>query len=185
VRKWSVDEYHRLIEQGYFNGDERYELLEGWIVAKMPRTPLHDAVITIVDAALRPWLPAEWLLRVQLGVTLADSEPEPDLAIVAGPMRRYVQRHPGPADIQVIVEVAASSIDLDRADKGRVYAAAGVPVYVIVNVNVPQVEMYTNPTGSGAAATYGALEIFSATESLPLIITGKKIAEIPIAELLP
>jgi hypothetical protein len=45
--------------------------------------------------------------------------------------------------------------------------------------------MYTNPTGSGAAATYGALEIFSATESLPLIITGKKIAEIPIAELLP
>lgn len=185
VRKWSVDEYHRLIEQGFFNGDERYELLEGWIVAKMPRNPPHDVAIDKAQEAIRDRLPSGWRVRVQSAVTLADSEPEPDLAVVRGPAERYRASHPGPADIQIVVEVAASSIDLDRADKGRIYAAAGIPAYVIVNVNVLQVELYTTPTGTGAAAAYGALEIFSPTESVPLLIDGQKVADIPASELLP
>lgn len=185
VRKWTVDEYHRLIERGFFNGDERYELLEGWIVAKMPRNPPHDVAIDKAQEAIRDRLPSGWRVRVQSAITLGDSEPEPDLAIVRGPAERYRDSHPGPTDVQIVVEIAASSIDLDRADKGRIYAAAGIPAYVIVNLNVPQVELYTAPTGSGTTAVYGAVEIFSPAESVPLLINGQKVADVPASELLP
>ena len=89
VRRFTVEEYHQLIEEGFFAHDERFELLEGWIVAKMPRNPIHDAAIDVAHELIRTALPTGWRVRVQSAITLSDSEPEPDLVIVRGEARDY------------------------------------------------------------------------------------------------
>ena len=120
MRRFTVEEYHRMIEAGVFAADERFELLEGWIVAEITRTPPHDVAIELLTDALRGALPAGWWVRVQSAITLTDSEPEPDLAVVRGAVRDHVQRHPDAAEIAVVIEVADSSLAPDRDLKGRV-----------------------------------------------------------------
>jgi hypothetical protein len=95
-----VNEYHRLVQAGVLEEDEPVELLEGWIVEKIPRNPLHDAVVSLIlNRVLAPRLPAGWFCRGQSAITTTDSEPEPDIAVVRGNERDYLARHPGPADI--------------------------------------------------------------------------------------
>src|SRR5262245_16087266 len=93
VRKFSVDEYHRLIQMGLLTEDDPVELLEGWIVPKMPRNTPHDVCLDKSLEALRAILPTGWRLRVQSAITTPDSEPEPDFAIVPGPANRYLAHH--------------------------------------------------------------------------------------------
>src|SRR3954451_13073090 len=95
VRKFTVDEYHRLIADGFFTRDDHYELLDGYIVQKMPRDPIHDACLTQVRLILEKRLPQGWHVRDQSAVTTADSEPEPDIAVVRGVAFDYAARHPG------------------------------------------------------------------------------------------
>src|SRR5205085_1775955 len=82
VRRFTVDEYHRLIQSGILGEDERVELLEGWIVPKMPRNSRHDGTIDFVARALGLCLPSGRWCRTQEAITTVDSEPEPDLAVV-------------------------------------------------------------------------------------------------------
>ena len=185
VRKFTVDEYHKLIKEGFFAANEKFELIEGWIVNKMSRNPPHDVAIFLAQTELQAHLPTEWILRVQLAATLGESEPEPDLAIVKAPGRAYSERHPGAADIALVVESSATSLQFDRADKGRVYAAAGIAAYWILNVVDDQVEVYTEPAGSDAKAGYRVQRIFSGGDPVPLVIVGKQLAEIPARQLLP
>src|SRR5262245_63406309 len=110
VRRFSVDEYHRLIGAGVFPPDDKSELLDGWITPKMTRNPPHDAILDLVKDALLAHATG-WRVRVQSAITLATSEPEPDVAIAVGPAMRYLTRHPGPADLALVVEVADSSLD--------------------------------------------------------------------------
>jgi len=83
LRRFSLAEYHRLLDAGVFADDEHVEMLEGLIVAKMIRKPSHDAVVDRVAELLRGILPAA-RVRVQSAITTGDSEPEPDLAVVRG-----------------------------------------------------------------------------------------------------
>jgi Uma2 family endonuclease len=78
-------------------------------------------------------MPLGWRVRVQLAITTSDSEPEPDLAVVCGSIRDHARRHPAPHEIVLVIEVAASSLTVDRA-KARLYARAGIPAYWIVNL---------------------------------------------------
>src|SRR5947209_14046669 len=95
VCKWTVDAYHHLIQAGLLTEDDNVELLEGWIVPKMPHNPPHDGTIQSTGEAVDRRLPAGWKVRVQSAVTTGDSEPEPDLAVVRGDARTYFHRHPG------------------------------------------------------------------------------------------
>src|SRR5438094_10056194 len=96
--RFTVKQYHRMIETGILTGNDRVELLEGWIVPKMPHNPPHDGTITRVTRRLMSVLPDEWLLRVQSAITLQRSEPEPDFAVVRGPEEVYFRRHSSPRD---------------------------------------------------------------------------------------
>jgi Uma2 family endonuclease len=185
LRRFTVDEYHRMIEDGFFAEDERFELLEGWIVAKMTRKPPHDAVIELIHETLRGMLPVGWHIRAQSAITMADSEPEPDLAVVRGAIRDYMGRHPGPADLALVVEVADSTLATDRDFKGRIYARAGIPVYWIVNLVDQRVEVYTTPTGPDANPGYRKRRDFEAGDTLPLLIEGREVARIEAREFLP
>src|SRR4051812_7737185 len=119
-RRFSVPEYHKLIEIGLLTEDDNLELLEGYLVLKMARNPPHDGTILAVTETVRPVLPADWCIRVQSAVTLVESEPEPDIAIARGTKRSYFSRHPIPADIGMLIEVSDSTLAGDRADKGRI-----------------------------------------------------------------
>ena len=88
------------------------------------------------------------MVRVQHPISTVDSEPEPDLAIVR--TDRYNDSHPRGGDIAVVIEIADSSLVRDRTTKQRLYAAASVPRYMIINLNGPVVEMYTEPVADPA-----------------------------------
>jgi Uma2 family endonuclease len=186
VRRFSVKEYHRMIDSGILTDEDRVELLEGWIVPKMPRNPPHDGMITLIhNRVLAPLLPQGWFCRGQSAVTTADSEPEPDLAVIRGDERNYLKRHPGPKDMALVIEVADTSIRRDRVIKARLYARAGIPIYWIINLPGGRVEVHTEPSGPSDSPAYKQRHNFGRTRTVPLVLNGALVAEIPVRELLP
>jgi Uma2 family endonuclease len=186
VRRFSVKEYHRMIQSGILTDEDHVELLEGWIVPKMARNPRHDAVIALLhNEVIGPRLPKGWFCRGQSAITTRDSEPEPDLAIVRGRSLDYLKRHPGPKDMALVIEVADTSIRRDRVIKARLYARAGIPVYWIVNLAGNRVEVHTEPSGPADAPCYRQRHTYGRTRSVPLELDGTTVAEIPVRELIP
>ncbi|SFJ53257.1 Endonuclease, Uma2 family (restriction endonuclease fold) [Planctomicrobium piriforme] len=180
VWRWTLDEYHALVDQGSFD-DERVELLEGWIVPKMTRNPPHDAAVVRIDGVLRPLIPSGYHMRVQSAVTTGDSEPEPEpeLAIVSGETEDYEEEHPGGQDILLLVEIADASLQKDRR-KTRVYAAAGVNVVWIADLRSRQLEVYSGPMA--ASGEYQNRHVYQVGESIPLTLQDRG-HEIPVERL--
>jgi Uma2 family endonuclease len=185
MRRFTVDEYHRLIRAGILTENDPVELVEGWIVYKMPRNPPHDVTIELVEEVIRGRLPSGWRLRGQCAITTDDSEPEPDFIIVRGAPRSRLPGHPGPADIAVLIEVADTSLAYDRKEKGRLYGRAGIPCYWIINLVDRQIEVYSVPTGPGAAPGYQQRQDYDAQAAVPLVLDGQECGPIPVHELLP
>jgi Uma2 family endonuclease len=150
TRRWTRAEYDQLIADGCFRPDERLELLGGQLVVREPQGSRHAAAIELAHHALAAAFGAGWRVRVQLPVALdIESEPEPDLCVVAGDPRTRVQSHPThPA---LIVEVAEASLALDREHKGGLYARAGIEDYWIVNLVDSQLEIYRTPAAMSLA----------------------------------
>lgn len=184
VRRFTVDEYHWLIEHGFFASDERFELLEGWIVAKMSRNPVHDAAIDVALHLLMRLMPAGWHVRCQSGFTTIDSEPEPDLVVVRGEGRDYIARHPGPPDAAVVIEIANTTLADDRELKGRLYARAGVGVYWIVNLIDRTIEVYSQPSPAGVPA-YARRDVFAIEQAVTFSVDSARVGPIPVAQLMP
>jgi Uma2 family endonuclease len=184
IRPFTVDEYHRMIQHGILTEDDPVELLEGWITPKMPRNPPHDGTLDRAEDALASRLPAGWRVRSQKAITLPDSEPEPDIAVVPGPASRFLHQHPGPSDIALVIEVSDTTLARDRTDKGRIYARAGIEAYWIVNLVDMQVEVYTDPTGPCAAPMYRTRRDFGLADSIPLTVVGQAVGPVPVAEIL-
>jgi Uma2 family endonuclease len=151
----------------------------------MPRNPLHDGAVQLVTEALPRVVPQGWRLRVQLTVVLADSQPEPAFSIVRGDARAYLTRHPGPADVGLIGEVAESSLLRDQCDKTRIYARSGIPCYWIVNLVDQRIEVYTQPSGPAAVPSYASFQLYQLGDAVPLVLDGNTVATIPADELLP
>ncbi|MGL6072943.1 MAG: Uma2 family endonuclease [Fimbriiglobus sp.] len=181
LRKFTVDEYEKMVAIGVITEDDRLELLEGYLVHKMGHNPPHDGTIQLVYAALACILPAGWCLRVQSVVRLVASEPEPDLVVVRGHPRSFTRQHPLAADIGLVVEIADSTLASDRADKMPIYASNSVPVYWIVNLQTPQIEVYSLPTAGG----YQQCDIHTSADHIPLLLAGAVVAQIPVVDLLP
>lgn len=184
-RRFSVPEYHKLTEIGVLTEDDNLELIEGYLVLKMSRNPPHDGTIQIEAQAIQAALPAGWTVRVQCAVTLPDSEPEPDIAVVRGNVRSYIARHPGINDIGALIEVADSTLTGDRLDKGRIYARASVPIYWIVNLIDRQIEVHEQPSGPTAAPAYAKVTTYRLGDLIPLVLDGNQITTFAVQDLLP
>ncbi len=130
-------------------------------------------------------LPTGWDLRIQSAVTLVDSQPEPDIAVVRGSAVNYENNHPGPADIGLLIEVADSSLLRDQRDKTRIYARAGIVCYWIVNLLDRRIEVYTQPAGPTAVPAYGSFQIYQPGDNVPLVLDGNTVATVAAADLLP
>lgn len=185
VWRFSVDEYHRLLENGILTEDSRVELLEGWIVPKLPHSPAHDRSIELTDEALRRLLPPLWRIRIQSVITTDDSEPEPDLAVVRGSIRGAGNRHPAPSEIGQLVEVSESTLASDRIGKGRLYAQANIPIYWIINLVEAHLEVYTDPSGPAAPATYRRRQDYLPGDLVPVVLDGQPIGSVAVSDLLP
>jgi Uma2 family endonuclease len=149
VRRWQRAEYERLVGLGVFAG-EPLELIGGQLVVAEPQGSYHASAITGVDYALRAIFPAGWIVRLQAPIALdEESEPEPDVAVVPGRPGDYRDAHP--TRPVLLVEVAESSLDLDRT-KGGLYARGGVLDYWIVNLVEGVVEAYRTPEPDASTA---------------------------------
>jgi Uma2 family endonuclease len=182
--RFTVEQYHAMIDAGILKSGERCELLEGWIIDKKTVNPPHAACVVLAQAYLQSKLTSDWILRTQLPITLATGEPEPDFLIARGPARRYGQSHPTPKETGLLIEVADSSLDIDRELKSLVYAQAEVQIYWIINLIDSRVEVFTDPIG-GKSPAYRKQRNYSATQTVPLVLDGEEIARIPVRELLP
>lgn len=155
-KTWTVDEYHRMIEVGLLGEDDRVELLAGEIVDKMPIGSRHAACVDRSGDLLAELAGDGYRVRRQNPVTLDDaSEPEPDLAVVARRDDYYAGGHPRPSDVALLVEVADSSLALDRRRKLPLYGAAGVPESWLVDLVDELVEVHSDPGPHG----YGTIQV--------------------------
>lgn len=181
VWRISVATYHQMIDAGMLTDDDPVELLEGILVTKMPKTPPHSLATQLTrDALARVVLPG-WCVNAQEPITLADSEPEPDVAVVRGRYRDYANHHPGAQDTALIVEVADATLRRDRGLKKRTYAAAGIPIYWIVNLAKQQIEVYADPSGTD----YLQQQDYDRAAEAPVVIDGKEIGRLAVKEILP
>jgi Uma2 family endonuclease len=183
-RRFSVDEYHRLTQIGMLTEDDNLELIEGYLVHKMARNPPHDSTLNRANKRLAKLLPVGWEIRILCAVTLIDSEPEPDVAVVREDPVEYAIRHPNATDVGLLIEVSDSTLAGDRADKGRIYARAGIALYWIVNLVDRQIEVYTSPSGQTAVPGYGQRQDYQVGDVISLELDGKIIGTIAVQDIL-
>src|SRR4051794_9689051 len=120
VYRLSVEQYHAMIRHGILTDDDPVELLEGILVQQMGKNPPHTFATQFIRDELPPMMPAGlWFVSDQEPITTTDSEPEPDVFIVRGRRRDYLaqDRHPGPADMGLVIEVSESTLATDRGTK--------------------------------------------------------------------
>ncbi|SRR5579883_1504929 len=180
--RMSLEQYEAIVATGVFTKRDRFHLIKGYLVAKMTQNPPHTVADGLCGKALDRTIPDGWQVRAGNPVRLPSqiSEPEPDRCVVRGDLRDYLRRHPEPADIALIVEVSETSLSEDRK-LAQLSAAAGIPVYWIVNLVHGQVEVYTDPGPGG----YGSRRIFKPGRRVPVVIAGVEVGRIRVADILP
>ena len=184
-RRWTRKEYDELIRIGFFVEDEAVELLGGQLIVAEPKGSPHSTAIALVVEALRVAFGSGWLVRVQDPVALdAESEPEPDVAIVPGRARDYLAEHP--ARPALLIEVADSSLAFDRGHKGSLYARAGIADYWIVNLVDEVLEVYRGPAlDRSAQFGWRYLDVEALRRGTTVAPLARPEVTVAVADLLP
>jgi Uma2 family endonuclease len=187
LRRFSVEQYHRMIEAGILGPDDRVELLDGYVVEMNPILAPHAYSVERTRKALERLVPGGWIVRPQQPISLSSSEPAPDVAVVRGRDEDFAARHPRPEEIPLLVEVADTTLRRDRELKLPLYAAAAIYEYWILNLQERQLEVYRQPQSpsGGRAAHYHSREIVAASGSVALDLDGQLLGEIAVIDLLP
>jgi Uma2 family endonuclease len=184
-RAWTRAEYDQLIARGSFRPDEHLELLGGQLVVREPQGSRHAVAIELAHRALQWAFGPAWRVRVQLPIALeAESEPEPDFSVVAGDPRASTLSHP--ADPVLIVEVAETSLTIDREHKGSLYARASVMDYWIINLVDRELEVYRDPVIAARAPfgwQYGRRQALRANGTISALANPS--AGISVADFMP
>jgi Uma2 family endonuclease len=180
-----------MIELGILEEGAPIELLDGLLVYKdrggqeadVTVNPLHGLIVTRIMNLASAVRGRGFHLRIQQPITIPPAqEPEPDAAIVRGEPDDYATRHPGAEDVAVVIEVADSSLKRDRGIKQRIYAAAGIPQYLIVNLSESVIEIYEQPEPD--SGRYGRTTRLESAAAVCLRL-GDAILELPARDWLP
>lgn len=146
AKRFSIAEYHRLAELGFFEPDNRFELIRGEIIKMAAKGRLHSVCNSLLFGELYVLMTKRACVRGQEPIILpTDSEPEPDVAIARNCSDNYLSSHPEPADILLVIQVSDSTLKYDRNTKLSLYAEAGISNYWIFNLVDIQLEMYSEP----------------------------------------
>jgi Uma2 family endonuclease len=184
-RHWTRKEYDELIKSGFFVEDEPIELLGGQLIVAEPKGSPHSTAVALTVEALRAAFGSGWLVRVQDPIALdAESEPEPDVAVVPGRARDYLAEHPAcPA---LVVEVAESSLVFDRGHKGSLYTRAGLADYWIVNLVDEVFEVYRGPAlDRSAEFGWRYLDVQALRPGATVVPLARPDVTVAVADLLP
>lgn len=141
LTKWSVADYQHMRELGILD-HRRCELIHGEIWDMAPEGAFHRFVNDLGAEYLRQVLQGKAKIFEAHPITLADSEPEPDIAIVHLPNTRYLKRHPYPEDIYWLIEIADTTLSYDLDTKRKLYAAAGIQEYWVIDVPKRQLTVF-------------------------------------------
>ena len=175
LHRFSLEEYHRLIESGGFDEDARMELIDGLLVDMSPKSPAHEnAIAWLLKLLVRSLDLDRFEVRVSAALTTGNSEPEPDIMVIEPDAPRPY--HPGTAAL--IIEVAVSSQRRALRHKPPIYAGAGVPDYWVVDLDAGRVVVH----GSPRDGAYDRTEIVGAGGEL--VASRLELPPISVAELL-
>jgi Uma2 family endonuclease len=166
--RFSRDAFYRMFENGVLPNDRRYELIDGEIVMMSPIGPSNSSFISRLTEFFVKNLPEQFECRVQLPIVVSDySEPEPDLGIVRRQDASYHDKHPKPADVVLLVEVASTSLKFDLGAKQRLYAEALIPEFWVLDVDGGKVIVHRQPS---AGAYQEVQQLDSKSKIAPLAI---------------
>jgi len=179
LRRFTPAEYHRMYDLGIIRG-EKLELLDGYLVLKMAQKPSHRSALMRLLDRLPASLPPGWTRMTSCTVATDLFEPEPDVIVVRGEMTDYDARNPTTADFGIAIEVSDSSLEGDRARKGKLFAKVGIPVYWIVNVADKQIEVYTDPTANG----YTNRANYKPGDNVPITLDGVAAGAVAVSDII-
>lgn len=179
--RWTRERYDRAVEAGVFGPDDRLELIEGQLLAVTPQGSRHAAIVDQAGEVLRGVFGGDCRVRIRCPLAAGDdSEPEPDLAVVPGRARDYLDAHPTSA--LLVVEVSDDSLRRDRTVKQRLYARHGIPEYWILALPDARVEVYRDHRDPAATGYRTVLMRRPGETIAPL---ARPAAAIAVADLLP
>jgi Uma2 family endonuclease len=146
AKRFTLDEYHRLAELGFFGEDDRVELIKGEIVQMAAKGRPHSTFNRRLIRELTKLLGDRATLQSQEPIAIPDdSEPDPDIAILQNRDDDYLSEHPSPSDILLLIEIADSTLNFDQKVKLLIYAEAGISDYWIFNLVGNCLEVYSEP----------------------------------------
>lgn len=170
--------YQRMLEAGVFDGAPAVELLDGELIQMSPQGTEHATLSELLADLARSAFGIDWVVCSDKPMFCGGYDlPEPDVFVVPGPRRRYLTRHPRANESVLVVEVAKTSQAVDQA-KAAVYAAAGAPVYWMLDLLGRTLTVLENP----AEGRYGSIRILDESESATFPGT---VVTVPFRDLLP
>jgi Uma2 family endonuclease len=184
-RDLGVDEYRQKAALGELGESSPEELLEGNIVRKERQSLRHEASLEVLQQLFKVMLPEGMHTRIQQPLDLAESRPEPDVAVVSNTLDNYAVRHPTSKEIAMIVEVADASLLKDRRLKARIYSRAGILTYWLLNLMDSQLEVFTNPSGPVPMPGYQEHRVYRIEDRISLVIGLNDVGTIRIGNLIP
>lgn len=183
--RMTVERYHEMLEAGLLTENDRLELLEGYLIEKMAVNPPHSFTTDQIRDELMAILKSGYFVKSQQPITTDESEPEPDVIVVQGNKRDFVNHHPQPQDVPLVIEVSDSTLYQDQTWKKRIYAQANIVTYWIVNLSERQIEVYSQPSGPSDNPTYHQLITYHEADQIPVILNNQKVAQLLVRDLLP
>ena len=170
LKRFTIAEYHRLIEIGFFREDDRVELIRGQLIQMAAKGRAHETCNRKLLRVLPRLLSDRATLQNQSPITLPnDGEPEPDFAILRNRADDYLSAHPNPEDVLLVIEISDSSLAYDQDTKLKAYAEANIQNYWIFNLIEMVLEMYGEPyRKSESEFVYRVKRLASANESVTL-----------------
>ncbi|MEH1820416.1 MAG: Uma2 family endonuclease [Nostoc sp.] len=146
AKRFTIAEYHRLTELGFFEENDRVELIKGEIIQMAAKGTPHSVCSTRLYRELFKLVLEEAILRGQEPIIIPDdSEPKPDLVIVRNRPDDYLEAHPSPSDVLLVIEISNSTLKYDQDIKLSVYAEASISDYWIFNLVDNYLESYSEP----------------------------------------
>ena len=178
--RWTVDRYQEAINHGIIREDDHVELLFGTIIERMPANEPHVACIETMREYFTERYFKQYALRSESAIRLpSESLPQPDFVIADYHHNHYSTGFPVPDQIHLVVEVADSSLPIDRSTKTEAYALAGIREYWIVNLKERQLEVHLEPNVNGG--NYG--EVIHYPEGR--VANSPFVGTVDVADLLP
>jgi Uma2 family endonuclease len=164
-RKFTVEQYHKMVESGILSEDDRLELIRGEIIEMSPIGTKHAACLNRLVNLLVQLLGKRIIAAAQNPVALNNnSEPQPDVALLKPRDDFYETAHPQAQDIFLLIEVSDSTVMYDREEKIPLYAQANIEEVWLVDINEQIVEVYQQPTAAG----YQLMQKFSCGQTLSI-----------------